>query len=263
MLQPSKDTSPPNPLPCQAMSNCGGLQPASQPRPHSPRLHPSNPLHWSDPICQGPGAWLRRACHREVQSPPCPSQASMSRQRATHARKRKWSRTSSWGTRLWRPRGFPGLVTQCAQGPGDYTPFLTKVHPLFCPGRRLGQSTRRGAGCGEGSCPSQQPEQGQGQSLLRLPRSPWVSQDVCASGQEPVTWVSSWVAFFEPAPLTRKVPEGRYLEKCASLYSPEQVPATLFCTQTARRLHPNADAGSAGRDGTAEPTFQQAPVCGL
>lgn len=72
----------------------------------------------------------------------------------------------------------------------------------------------------------------------------------CASvlgGQEPVTQVFSWDLFLEPASLTKKVPEVRYLEKREALYPPEQASATSLCIPRARGLYSNADSGSAGQ----------------
>lgn len=84
---------------------------------------------------------------------------------------------------------------------------------------------------------------------------------ILPSGQETVSWVSSWVPFFEPAPLTRKALKVKYLEKSATRKSPEQASATSLCTQITRRLRTNADSGSAGQRRGLRTYLLQAPIC--
>lgn len=173
------------------MSSHGGLQPASLPRPH-----PQTPPHQIPSTGLAPSALgqglaenrLREAglSQSAATTLPITGQHELA-QRATHSRKRKRSRTSRWGASL-ETTGFPKHGDSiCPRARQLHTTSVneqagTKVCPLFCPGRRLGQSTgdpaRRGAGQGEGSCPSLWPAQGLEWSLLHSLPGPFWAQDI-------------------------------------------------------------------------------------
>lgn len=114
-----------------------------------------------------------KACHRVAVTAP-PAQAGAGR--ATHSRKRKWSRTSGRGTRR-ESKGFPRHGDSMSpQARRSHTipvneQARTEVHPLFRPGRGPGQSMAALLGGGRwagrrGRCPSLRPEQGLDPSLL-------------------------------------------------------------------------------------------------
>lgn len=127
---------------------------------------PSNPLYWPDPVSPGPGTWLRmargkRACHKESQSTLCPSQA-----RESHSLQEKQQQV---GNKIGDHGGFPGMVTQCALQPGDYTTISVneQAGPKSALCSVLGGSwARAGQPCQERGCPSLRPEHSVDWALL-------------------------------------------------------------------------------------------------
>lgn len=110
------------------MSSHGGLQPASLPRPH-----PQTPPHQIPSTGLAPSALGQGLAKNRLR------EAGLSQSAATtlpitgqHELAQREPLTPGKGNGLgpagggqvWRPRGFPSMVTQYAQGPGDYTPLL-------------------------------------------------------------------------------------------------------------------------------------------